>query len=118
VVRGADARYSRSSPQTSTFCPCGEGTNDGCGQSPIVTLGVRGALVHSDFFYASGYANTIASTTANYSATNCGTGSQPCHPQCNVPGVDWGVGNYTPISQLLDPAVPANQPAGCSWATF
>lgn len=60
------------------------------------------------FFAPGGYANTFAGTTANYSSVR---------PHYDVPGVDYAIGNYTPVAQLLDPAVAGNLPTGCSYST-
>jgi hypothetical protein len=54
-------------------------------------------------FAPGGYINIVAGTTTDYSSKR---------PPYNVPGVDYAIGPYTPISQLKDPAIPANTP-GC-----
>jgi hypothetical protein len=84
-------------------CPYTVTGNDPCASAPAPTTAY---WRQPNFFAPGGYANTNAATTANYSGTR---------PSYNVPGVDYAIGPYTPIANMLDPAV--NPPTGCAYST-
>ena len=87
-----------------TACPYAA-PNDPCLSAPAP---LTAYWKQPTFFAPGGYANTFAGTTANYSSVR---------PHYDVPGVDYAIGNYTPVAQLLDPAVAGNLPTGCSYST-
>jgi hypothetical protein len=91
-------------------CPNGTALPDGClGAAPDGSFQVSTAFQPGDYF------NTIAATPTNYMATNCtDAGNQPCRPPWNVAGVEYPVG-YLKNTPRLDPNVPANLPAGCTF---
>lgn len=96
-----------------TACPQGTGfPTDGCAAAPApLTAQFRQA----NGFQPGGYLNTIAGTPSNYMNTNCGpSGTAACRPPWNVAGIDYAIGNYTPIGSLADPATPGLI-AGCTY---
>jgi len=111
--QGADARAQH--PHVSSFCPLGAGTQDGCGQSPIVTKGVQAFFQVPNAFQPGGFFNTTAATPTNYMLNDCGpSGTGPCRQPFNVVCVEFGCGPYTPFSSLLDPATVSIP--GCSYS--
>ena len=101
-------------PTPVTSCPQGTGfPTDGCAAAPApLTAQWR----QPNAFQAGGYFNTTAGTTANYMASICGPlGTGSCRPPWNVAGVDFAIGNHTPIASLADPATMSV--TGCTYST-
>lgn len=95
-------------------CPRGTGfPTDGCAAAPApLTAQFRQA----NAFQPGGYFNTVAATSADYTQSLCGpSGTAACRAPWNVAGVDYAIGNYTPLASLSDPAT--NPIAGCTYST-
>ena len=101
-------------PVPLTACPQGAGfPTDGCSAAPAP---LTAQFSQPNAFQPGGYFNTTAGTTANYMATNCGlSGTASCRPLWNVAGVDYKIGNYTPVASLQDPATMSLP--GCTYST-
>jgi hypothetical protein len=119
---------------TPPSCTRGVFAGDGCQSAPAPLTASFG---RSNVFFPSGYVNTVAATTANYMATNCGPSSNlPCHQVFNQAGnADQGyhIGYYSTSSQMncvgvtigqciYDPATwgvgGANHVPGCTYSAI
>jgi hypothetical protein len=119
------AFFHRGGPQ-STTCPMGTGfPTDGC-----AVANQSATFQQPNAFQPGGYFNTTAATSVNYMNTNCGPSANLlCRPPWNVAGVDYPVGNYSPVAStcnvspgtwvpgdcLMDPQL--HPPAGCTIAS-
>lgn len=95
-------------------CPQGFSfPTDGCAAAPAP---LTAQFYQPSAFQPGGYINTIAATSANYMATDCGpSGTASCRLPFNVAGADYAIGNYTSPSAMLDPATMSV--SGCSYGT-
>lgn len=79
-------------------CNMGVFVDDGCGSAPAP---LTASFARTSVFAPGGYMNTVAGTTANYMATNCGPSNNLlCRPLYNVAGsADDGyhIGFVTPL---------------------